>query len=127
MLNARGFEATNVFGRDNLHKFELGWQPRDLTGDGNNVGKVLEEAEPRWVNREHCAVTHGPIDGEGHRFAPFVVQPFPITSEVFVRALTQLCPWVAVSGHRKSDEGSGVIVITTTPRTHVAWLPNPPA
>ncbi len=76
-LNASAFEATNVFGRDNLHKFELGWHPMEVAADGNNVGRVLEEAEPRWVNREHCAVTHGPIDGEGHCFAPLVVQRFP--------------------------------------------------
>ena len=104
-LDASAFEATNVFGRDSLHKFELAWQPWDLAADGNNVGKVLEEAAPRWVNREHCAGTPGPIDGEGHRFAPFVAQPFfPIASEDIIRALAQLCPWVAVGGHRKSDE-----------------------
>ncbi len=127
LLNASAFEATNVFGRDNLHKFELGWQPRDLTADGNNVGKVLEEAKPRWVPREHCVVTHGLIDGEGHCGAPFAVQLFPIPSELLVRALTQFCPWVAVGGHRKSDEGIGMNVIITIPRTHVAWLPNSPA
>ena len=110
-----------------MHKFELGWHPMEVAADGKNMGKVLEEAEPRWVYRERLVVTHGLIDGEGHRFTPFVVQPFPIASEVIVRALAQLCPWVAVGGHRKSDESTGVDVITTTPRTHVAWLPNPPA
>ena len=49
LLNASAFEATNVFGGDSLHKLELGWHPRDLIADGNNVSKVLEEAKPRWV------------------------------------------------------------------------------
>ena len=126
-LNASAFETTNVFGGDNLHKLELGWHPMEVTADGKNMGKVLEEAKPRRVYRERLVVTHGLIDGEGNRFTPCVVQIFPIASEVIVRALAQHCPWVAVGGHRKSDESIGVDVIVTTPRTHVAWLPRPPA
>ena len=101
--DASAFKAADVFGRDDLHDFELRWLSIQAAADGKGPSKVLEEAKPRRVYRKRLVVTHSLVDGEGNCLTRFAVQLFAIASEVHVGFEADFCPWVAVCGHRKSD------------------------
>ena len=44
--DASTFKAADVFGRDNLHDFELRWRSIQVAANGKDPSKVLEKQNP---------------------------------------------------------------------------------